>query len=711
MRLLNTTTITFAEWEVTELPPYAILSHVWGENEVLYHDIINKNTEKEKKKGYEKVTSTCRQARRDGYEWAWIDSCCINKTDGVELSEAINSMYKWYQQAGMCYAFLADVKPMNPLVMEPNPVWQGAAEARRNNPRWRFTDINPSDWEVESEPVTEVAPRWQWTSAGGSGNRSQDAHDFLDALARSIWFTRGWTLQELIAPQQVVFYNASWTEIGTRKSLKEHLTTITGIEVSALLGGVEILRQLPAALKMSWASGRVTTKVEDMAYCLMGMFEIAMPLLYGEGLKAMTRLQELIFLQTEDYSLLICEKDYRDLHAALPLSPQAYHRDLHGTIPEWADSNPGRKASIKIDFRDIYLNPNSVVDLDPPTLSQARGMRVTMPKKKSTNVSQDVSGVGVFFTYWYLRHEYTEYAICLDLNVRASRRDQLHSSRSTARSDEVRQAQHKVADEADTWSRAWYTPILVPSRRMTDFYEQKLYLRTRAIENKRFAVPEESTEPEAVWVLVVHMTNARLPRYLPALCRNVDRPRALLVDLYSEIFRDEPTRVVKNVKAIELDSSSFSRMLQEGMNLRYPMRTGDHNIVGTACIYLPEGYFFKCVTIAIGVVIHQTEEFWCSLGEVLYKYPHQKGQFLSEFLHKSPHQNHLAVELKRWRQDKHLTSRDMTDRLRVVVAKDEVLTIACKSFGYRRVDVFGWIGRLDEGDGSVVDPLQLRKIE
>lgn len=281
-------------------------------------------------------------------------------------------MYKWYQAADVCYPYLIDVHLLNPLALEPKPVWLGVAEAKRKEPRWSFYEVNFSEWDIEGDPVLEIAPWWQWTSASGSGNRAQDAHEFLEAFARSTWFTRGWTLQELIAPQQVVFYNNSWTEIETRKSLKEHIAVITGIEVSALLGGVQLLRMLPAALKMSWASNRYTTKVEDIAYFLLGIFDITMSLLYGEGTKAMIRLQELIFLQTEDYSIFLCEKDYRDLQSTFALSPHCFHRNIQASVPTWAES---RNRTFQIDFRNIYVVTESLPKHEPPTLSQSQSRR------------------------------------------------------------------------------------------------------------------------------------------------------------------------------------------------------------------------------------------------------------------------------------------------------------------------------------------------
>ncbi|KAI1411555.1 HET-domain-containing protein [Hypoxylon sp. FL1857] len=207
---------------VEEPPLYAILSH---------------------RKGYAKVRSCCLQAAQDGYEWVWIDTCCIDKSSSTELSEAINSMYRWYAGSDVCYAYLSD------------------------------------------------------TTSSAYFERS---------FSNSKWFSRGWTLQELIAPRRVEFYNANWIELGTKSSLRERISKITNIAESILLGYTP-LSQLTVALKMSWAVRRSTTREEDMAYCLMGLFDINMPLLYGEGRKAFQRLQEEIIRQYEDYSILIFE--------------------------------------------------------------------------------------------------------------------------------------------------------------------------------------------------------------------------------------------------------------------------------------------------------------------------------------------------------------------------------------------------------------------
>ena len=128
-------------------------------------------------------------------------------------------------------------------------------------------------------------------------------------LSESRWFTRGWTLQELIAPAQIRFYDESWKSIGTKDSLGEQLSAITGIGLDVLISSKhryqeEILAQVPIAKRMSWAAERNTTRVEDMAYCLLGIFGINLPLLYGEGERSFMRLQEEIVRNSNDLSIL-----------------------------------------------------------------------------------------------------------------------------------------------------------------------------------------------------------------------------------------------------------------------------------------------------------------------------------------------------------------------------------------------------------------------
>ena len=245
MRLLHTTTLSLHTFMDKTTPKYAILSHTWQEKEVTYQDI--KLAVAEKMMGYEKVQMACSVASARGFEYIWLDTCCIDKTSSAELSEAINSMYRWYEGAEECFAFLADVDCNAPFTI---------------------------------------------------------SHLHLNG---STWFKRGWTLQELIAPAHVTFFNRKWQAIGTKDELKHQISTVTGIPVNILSG--DSLDSASIAQIMSWASKRDTTRVEDVAYCLMGLFDINMPLLYGEGEKAFIRLQEEIMKQSDDYSLFAWRSD------------------------------------------------------------------------------------------------------------------------------------------------------------------------------------------------------------------------------------------------------------------------------------------------------------------------------------------------------------------------------------------------------------------
>ncbi|EEU42514.1 uncharacterized protein NECHADRAFT_39749, partial [Fusarium vanettenii 77-13-4] len=233
MRLLDTSSYKLTEFHGEKIPPYVILSHTWGEGEVLFHDIQNNTAES--KNGFRKMIDCCQKAVEDGFQWVWIDTCCIDKSSSAELSEAINSMYQWYRDSTICYAYLEDVE----------------------NVSKRFTN--------------------------------------------SRWFTRGWTLQELIAPRIVELYTTHWEEIGTKRSLIAQIEGTTGIPARILHG--ESVSTCNVAQRMSWASKRQTTRREDRAYSLMGLFQINMPLLYGEGDKAFVRLQEHILRQEEDYTI------------------------------------------------------------------------------------------------------------------------------------------------------------------------------------------------------------------------------------------------------------------------------------------------------------------------------------------------------------------------------------------------------------------------
>ena len=240
MRLLNSFKVQLEDFSENEIPPYAILSHTWGKEEVLFGEM--KKGKGEGKTGYLKIKNACKQAAEDGFQYVWVDTCCIDKRSSAELSEAINSMYPWYQKAVVCYAFLADV---------------------------------PSD--VDTLPTNSK-------------------------FAKSRWFTRGWTLQELLAPANLIFFSQDWIEIGRKSTLCDTISHITGIH-AYILSGLTDLESTSLATRMSWASKRVTTRVEDMAYCLMGIFGVNMPMLYGEAGRSFIRLQEEIMKDSDDQSI------------------------------------------------------------------------------------------------------------------------------------------------------------------------------------------------------------------------------------------------------------------------------------------------------------------------------------------------------------------------------------------------------------------------
>ena len=267
MRLINASTIRLETFNnESTIPPYAILSHTWGDSEVTFHDFSSLVTSKRRghilsSAGYYKIAKTCEQALSDGLAYVWVDTCSIDKNSSSELSESINSMFRWYKNAQVCYAYLDDIDMFDPMR-------SGGINFALNESRF---------WD-----------------------RSIDRLDEKD-LAKARWFTRGWTLQELIVPSKVDFYIKGWKYVGNKSSMKAKLAHITGVDERSLTG---FLPNVSVAERMSWAARRETTKGEDMAYCLLGIFDVSMPLLYGEGgEKAFIRLQEEIMKDSDDQSL------------------------------------------------------------------------------------------------------------------------------------------------------------------------------------------------------------------------------------------------------------------------------------------------------------------------------------------------------------------------------------------------------------------------
>ena len=301
MYLINVHSFQLEEFYDERAPQYAILSHRWEEEEVNFQDMQNLEVARTKK-GFLKIRESCKIAEREGYEYMWIDTCCIDKKSSAELSEAINSMYQWYKSSAVCYVFLSEV----------------CAHASSNTVR--------------------------------------------EDIRSSAWFTRGWTLQELLAPTHIDFYNQRWECLGTKHMLGELLTRRTGIPVD-ILEHKRSLSECSIAQRMSWASQRITTRLEDVAYCLLGIFDVAMPLLYGEKEKAFFRLQEEILKKSHDHSLFAWPMQYHDQPGLLANSPAAFAGCQNVvTRPSLAASFNIRQSESRVLNRSLGEKPYSMTN-------------------------------------------------------------------------------------------------------------------------------------------------------------------------------------------------------------------------------------------------------------------------------------------------------------------------------------------------------------
>ncbi|TRX87979.1 hypothetical protein FHL15_011120 [Xylaria flabelliformis] len=244
MRLLDTTSFELCSGEQDRFRQegYAILSHRWVGSEITFDqlkkDVTGLKTGTLNSSQADKVRGACETARNQGISWMWIDTCCIDKSSATEESESINSMFKWYRDARLCITYLADVKRDAEVPITSTKIFK------------RISNDEPSDW-----------------------------------------FFRGWTLQELLAPQYMQFFDKDWTYMGTKQEMADTLARITGIKAQYLTGA-EHFSEACIAAKMSWMAHRTTTREEDMAYSMIGIFGVSMTPQYGEGRRAFMRLQE-----------------------------------------------------------------------------------------------------------------------------------------------------------------------------------------------------------------------------------------------------------------------------------------------------------------------------------------------------------------------------------------------------------------------------------
>ncbi|KAK0641950.1 heterokaryon incompatibility protein-domain-containing protein [Cercophora newfieldiana] len=306
MKLINTTTLELEHFPEEQAPRYAILSHTWGDDEVTFQDMQGASSEREGKNGYDKIVRTCREAKLRDLDYAWVDTCCIDKSSSAELSESINSMFRWYAKSEICFAYLVDVPSVG--------------------------------------------------------------------FESSVWFTRGWTLQELLAPSQLVFFDSDWSPIGTKDSRPSGIQAATGIkreylqppsragDVSHEVAIQELLSEASIAQKMSWAANRRTTRLEDTAYCLLGIFGINMPLLYGEGKQAFIRLQEAILHRVyDDQTIFAWDQGSTYNSRMLADSPDAFSNcgsivpcRMDGYQPDLSLTNKGIRLNLPIYEGDAF---------------------------------------------------------------------------------------------------------------------------------------------------------------------------------------------------------------------------------------------------------------------------------------------------------------------------------------------------------------------
>ena len=335
------------------VPPYAILSHTWSMEEVEFDDVQSPfrldEISTQKKESWDKIRFCARQAKLDGLNYFWVDTCCINKANSTELSEAINSMFRWYQNAALCYVILSDVA-------------RGPGAEERSQ---------PSQWKA--------------------------------AFMNSRWFTRGWTLQELLAPQSVEFFSAYGTQLGSKDSLKLVIHEVTGIPIEALLGSD--LSNFGIDERFSWVHNRQTTREEDSAYCMLGICGCNLPLIYGEGKeRALRRLRREIKEALEDIPGLPVGSYQTAARPPAQLPFPIERARLQATISSHAFDERQWEAPTKLrhmettfhSIRDFATRPNASIDCQEVLrmLEDGTSQRTVQTSELVLSVQQDWSGRG-----------------------------------------------------------------------------------------------------------------------------------------------------------------------------------------------------------------------------------------------------------------------------------------------------------------------------
>ncbi|KAL2106812.1 hypothetical protein VUR80DRAFT_6186 [Thermomyces stellatus] len=277
MRLLHTRTLNLEQfYDLQTRPHYVVLSHTWEPGHLNYADLTDRRERALSGPGSALVHHACDVALKLGYEYIWIECICVDGSSTAEVSEAVNSAFRWFQKAAVCLVYLADLPAGSP----------------NDDTSWR----------------------------------------------RCEWWTRAWTLPELLAPSTVHFYDKDWNFRGTKTSppLLGIIARITTVSEDVLRDG-SLIPGVSVAKRMSWASTRKARRVEDRAYSLLGIFGVHMQAIYGEGAESFKRLQDEILKDTRDVSLLAWEaqpEEKRLFRGLFASSPKEFARFVK-CPPEW----------------------------------------------------------------------------------------------------------------------------------------------------------------------------------------------------------------------------------------------------------------------------------------------------------------------------------------------------------------------------------------
>lgn len=343
MRLINTKSFQLEKFDDGEIPEYAILSHTWGTkaDEANHGEWIRGDISCRQKSGYKKIVKACQIAQEYSLGYLWVDTVCIDKTSSQELTEAITSMFKWYKESKICFAYLVDVQA-------------GFIGTASKNP-------------------------------ARSPSESIDAYPDFE---QSRWFTRGWTLQELLAPREVIFFTNNWLRLGTVSTLSEHISRATNIPHS-FLGEEDITPLASAAEKLSWIARRHTTREEDIVYCMLGVFQVTMEVRYGEGATAaFIRFQEKIITTSIDHTIFCWSMSDGTIKSSTGpsiLAPSPYQfRSMSGTFSKFPDddslsSYEISNGGLRIDLPIVFGSCRFYVMLNASRWYEGESTRLCIP--------------------------------------------------------------------------------------------------------------------------------------------------------------------------------------------------------------------------------------------------------------------------------------------------------------------------------------------